>query len=476
MTTRHWLFLLLAGLVGSPRAVAQEAVAEVAPEVRNQSHLPIPLSLGSPDAAQLLLAQRLRHAEDMAGLQKMLNDPAFRKLAAEVARDPRRFGVEDQVKQLGQARPDLKDPRWQKLVASVLRRQEEQPEAGTAIPPKELEDWQQRLQRVMKDADAAKATKPEPEFSGSQAGPASAAPMPAPGAQPPAPPGAPQGGTDSNQGQPPSAEPAPSPPPPDLRAHGEGTASELLKFADRVQNSDSSLKKSPALHYFIRKLSRYAESPGTAPSGPAGHLPARLRDRIPELVRSLHLDRPLHGDPEAWRRARSLLPPAPHVALHPERFPGVSPPNWSAARAPRAEAVGSPGQFVLLLAVVLGFGALLVRLLAWQRARRGNDSFGAWRLGPWPVNPAAVRTRAELVQAFDHLALLLLGPVARSWNHLVIAARLGEDRKADRRRAAAQLAGLYEQARYAPPGEVLADADLAAARRDLCLLAGVYAA
>ena len=35
---------------------------------------------------------------------------------------------------------------------------------------------------------------------------------------------------------------------------------------------------------------------------------------------------------------------------------------------------------------------------------------------------------------------------------------------------------LYEQARYAPPEEALSDIDLAAARRNLCFLAGVSAA
>jgi hypothetical protein len=39
-----------------------------------------------------------------------------------------------------------------------------------------------------------------------------------------------------------------------------------------------------------------------------------------------------------------------------------------------------------------------------------------------------------------------------------------------------ELAALYERARYAPPSEILTEAGLAVARRDLCLLAGVTAA
>jgi hypothetical protein len=88
-----------------------------------------------------------------------------------------------------------------------------------------------------------------------------------------------------------------------------------------------------------------------------------------------------------------------------------------------------------------------------------------------------VATRGELVAAFEYLALLCLGPDARARNHLDLADQLGQgSNEAERRRAAGELAHLYEQARYAPAGEPLTPDDLAAARRDLCLLAGVVAA
>jgi hypothetical protein len=45
-----------------------------------------------------------------------------------------------------------------------------------------------------------------------------------------------------------------------------------------------------------------------------------------------------------------------------------------------------------------------------------------------------------------------------------------------RQQAATELARLYEQARYAPQDDTLSAEDLAAARRDLCFLAGVGAA
>src|SRR5262249_17453220 len=73
-----------------------------------------------------------------------------------------------------------------------------------------------------------------------------------------------------------------------------------------------------------------------------------------------------------------------------------------------------------------------------------------------------------------YLSLLRCGYPARVWNHLTIASQLG-GKTDDRRQAARQLAALYEQARYAPEDEPLPAEALAAARRDLCFLAGVAA-
>jgi len=150
--------------------------------------------------------------------------------------------------------------------------------------------------------------------------------------------------------------------------------------------------------------------------------------------------------------------------------------RWSPRDAGDTTSVtAGDGRAALLLVVLAG-----VALLAWAGLRRRGllllrRAEGRWQLGPWPVRPEAVRTRDELVRAFEYLALLLLGPAARNRNHRDIATGLAESDGA-RRAAADRLAGLYEQARYAPPDEVLPDADLAAARADLSLLAGVAAA
>ena len=61
------------------------------------------------------------------------------------------------------------------------------------------------------------------------------------------------------------------------------------------------------------------------------------------------------------------------------------------------------------------------------------------------MRPSQVSTREDLIRAFEHLAYLLLGPGARSLNHLDVAGRLSRDDNG-RAGAADRLAHLYEQA------------------------------
>jgi hypothetical protein len=126
--------------------------------------------------------------------------------------------------------------------------------------------------------------------------------------------------------------------------------------------------------------------------------------------------------------------------------------------------------------------AVVLAVVLWKTFARGGPQAGAdgrWALGPWPVDPSRVATRGDLVIAFEYLALKLLGLEARLHHHLELEARLAARASAhpERQRAAAErLAGLYEQAKYAPPEELLSDAELADARGDLAFLAGVAAA
>jgi hypothetical protein len=85
-----------------------------------------------------------------------------------------------------------------------------------------------------------------------------------------------------------------------------------------------------------------------------------------------------------------------------------------------------------------------------------------------------------LIQAFEYFSVLQLGPNARAWNHQDIARRLSLEIKASddpsRAQATQRLASTYEQARYAPLSDLLPEVELATARNDLCLLAGVAVA
>jgi hypothetical protein len=160
------------------------------------------------------------------------------------------------------------------------------------------------------------------------------------------------------------------------------------------------------------------------------------------------------------------------------RMPSL-PRTTSLPGLPRPSAPSPPskdtGVFLLWLLAAGVMLLLLWKAGVWYQHRPEGDG---WRLGPWPVAPGEVSTRAELVRAFEYLALLCLGRAARSRHHLDLAAQLAARPAADppgQQDAAAHLARLYEQARYAPGDEPLPPEEIHRARRELCLLAGVAA-
>ena len=118
--------------------------------------------------------------------------------------------------------------------------------------------------------------------------------------------------------------------------------------------------------------------------------------------------------------------------------------------APRFKGI-EPETRPVFNAVLAGIGVVIVCVMLWRVfGGRLSPTVGGNRvLGPWPLDPARVATRAELIQAFEYLSLLHCGEPARAWHHRAIADCLGGN-EAGRRDAAAQLAELYEQARYAP--------------------------
>jgi uncharacterized membrane protein YfbV (UPF0208 family) len=118
----------------------------------------------------------------------------------------------------------------------------------------------------------------------------------------------------------------------------------------------------------------------------------------------------------------------------------------------------------VLLCLLVGW-----RLLSWGK-RKAPAAEARPDLGPWPVRPEVVATRADLVRAFDYLALWTLGLAVASWNHHAIARRWREKSPGCAETAQA-LALLYEQARYTAGADALTDAERALARRSLLQIA-----
>ena len=167
---------------------------------------------------------------------------------------------------------------------------------------------------------------------------------------------------------------------------------------------------------------------------------------------------------------------------HLPNAPNVRAPNLP--NAPRMPSMGTPpapgglpeaggaftGLIVILALVVAGYLAWRLLIQPMQKAKNRVVDHG---LGPWPLDPQRVRTRDELVRAFDYLSLLLLGLPAKMWHFRTVAKHLGHDEA--KRPAAEHLAEAYMQARYAPPAELLPEPEMQRARTDLCSLAGVPA-
>jgi hypothetical protein len=255
----------------------------------------------------------------------------------------------------------------------------------------------------------------------------------------------------------------------------------LLQAANRVKDLDPSLRNSPALRKAIRELSRKIEGADERWKALDNSANA-IADKWARLGQALPLDRLVPEKGFSW--PRSLTPQSWNWPQIRPRSGGPAPVAMPHPTMPRTTA--SDGWRALVaLGLLVALGVALQRILTRARAGHLGAGVAGWRLGPWPVDPAAVRTREELIQAFEYLSVLRLGPAARHWHHLAIAAGLGRfSRKAvstrgwgylttERRRAAEQLAYVYERARYAPPGEPLPETALATARRDLCMLAGV---
>lgn len=128
--------------------------------------------------------------------------------------------------------------------------------------------------------------------------------------------------------------------------------------------------------------------------------------------------------------------------------------------------LGAAASWILVVLIVLLVGWRLMRFTR----RTAPVVQDRPNLGPWPVRPEAVATRADLVLAFDYLALWTLGLGVKSWNHHAVANRWRTQAPACGDSAAA-LAQLYEQARYTLGADALPDAERELAQRSLAQIA-----
>jgi hypothetical protein len=245
--------------------------------------------------------------------------------------------------------------------------------------------------------------------------------------------------------------------PADVEARLAEWAKDLLREVDRSQAGEF-LRDSPAWRNALRDFERLVRMPdgqfkwlGRLPEG--WNLPQGWTPRL--------------GDWSSWM---PNLPRLPRWRLSPPNL-GNWNPNFGGAPGIGAPTIGGGRVNENIVWVLL---PLLFVLLAWvfyQKLGRNPAALARSVLrGPWPVNPALVTTRSQLIQAFDYLALLLLGEEVRTWNHLAVARKLGE--QAARNPAAADLAKLYELARYTPGDDILSLDARNEARRHLVALAG----
>jgi hypothetical protein len=345
----------------------------------------------------------------------------------------------------------LKSPELQQFIEQQLR-----------APPQELTN---RLKvdpgKYERALEALKALKQDEPLAAEGSGPVTTPPPTAgaPGMRP-------GDGTSRLPGSGVSTPGTEASPEEDGRAADAQFTEWMIRQMERLQDVRGPLRDSPAIQQMIRNLTKSLidlkskDAGGEAGNGLKRFLEAAQNSRL------------LSKD--TWDRLRGLslpripMPNMPHVNL-----PAVSLPPLPAPGVTSSGPSTGGGSAAVPLVLVFGLAAVLLwRVLRGSQAGRSDGHQRRWRLGPWPVDPRSIATRHDLVRAFEHLSLLKLGPQARHWNHLEIAAGLG-GQEVGRRIVADHLASLYEQARYAPDGEALPPESVLAARRELLFLAGV---
>jgi hypothetical protein len=236
-------------------------------------------------------------------------------------------------------------------------------------------------------------------------------------------------------------------------------------LVDNFNPNKGPLADSPAFQDALRELRRTPfnmEPPGADAAGLPGKL-ARWGEGLTKSDVWSKVDWP---SLKKWRLpSKGSLPKIQSPISAPSFGPA---PNVS---LPSATTLSRALQ-VLWIALIAAAGILVWKLLGGNIPGVGRLRKAGWRLGPWPVSPEALASRQDVVRAFEYLSLLKLGPAVKSRNHIELAVELGRA-TGDTRRASNCLASVYEKARYTPADEPLSADALAAARKELCFLAGL---
>jgi hypothetical protein len=388
---------------------------------------------------QKLTDEQLQKLRDLASADKI--DPKdLEKLARQVSDNPNDFPLDDgQRRQLQQIADDMRQGKPLSDQAKVdLARILNDVRKNPNVKPEDIE----ALRRLLDD----KVKPPDPIDPGVQArqmppdNPIN--PMPQP-----------------NPPQPPKEDlPPPTPKQSDSPSH-DVAGQAMLKLADLLDDLDVDDQFVDSAANFLRNL---ANGDGDD---------KWLRDAVEkavELITETEIGEWLPSD--SPKAVGSLF----------DKLSGTSMPQMSGPSIPSVPSTSMLDNAEDLGRVLMwGLVLLACGLAAWKVASWYRDSARQRRFADgWPVPPSGVRTRGDLVRAFEYLALWCLGVDARHRNHIDLAGRLGDAGQSDdtRRRAANNLAHIYELARYAPEDELLTEAEMAAARQDLSYLAGAAAA
>jgi hypothetical protein len=402
-----------------------------------RSHIPVPRT-GDADPTQLF-RDRIQQSKSRAELDGML-----RQLGSE-----RGFGNPEQMRKLLETNPQLQDmarkmaadlasadpekkERLRDLIGSVLQSNPEL-QRRYRLTPDDVEKQLRTMagDKPSTDAAATRPTRPTQERPRAKDRPAT----------------------------PPKADTA------DMAARRQWTK-RIAEWAEKFPRDklSGSFRDSPAIKDLFRRLTDSAADAMRSTSGGEG------------------LDAQLARWESWWNSAHEWLPSELPAALQSWRLPELSnipQPDWHMAdidmrppvlSGPRLSVSGvDPGMAANVVFALIAVGITAVLVWRLRGASLAADAAGRRPLGPWPLDPARVASRAELIRAFEYLSLLRYGEPARAWNHRAIAERLGGSVDA-RRDAAEQLAALYEQARYTPMTG--GEPDWTAARGPLLTLAG----